>query len=170
MISNGYLRSKYDSCVYSGSSNSGGAVYLLLYVDDMLLASKDRSEIKKLKDLLNAEFEMKNLGCAKRILGMDIIRNRATGTLFVSQERYILKVLDRFDMLDAKSIQTPLGSQFKLSKVQAPVTNQDKFMMSEVPYAQVVGSLMYAMVCTRADIAYAVSLVSRFMSHPGKEH
>ncbi|KAH9801638.1 hypothetical protein KPL71_001098 [Citrus sinensis] len=170
MISKGYLRSKYDSCVYSGSSNSGGAVYLLLYVDDMLLASKDRSEIKKLKDLLNAEFEMKDLGCAKRILGMDIIRNRAAGTIFVSQERYILKVLDRFDMLDAKSVQTPLGSQFKLSKMQAPVTDQDKSLMSEVPYAQAVGSLMYAMVCTRADIAYAVSLVSRFMSDPGKEH
>ncbi|KAH9681570.1 Integrase catalytic domain-containing protein [Citrus sinensis] len=118
-------RSKYDSCVYSGSSSSSGAVYLLLYVDDMLLASKYRSEIKKLKDLLNAEFEMKDMGCAKRIIGMDIIRNRAAGTLFVSQERYILKA---------------------------------------------VGSLMYAMVCTRADIAYAVSLVSRFMSDPGKEH
>ncbi|KAH9686485.1 Integrase catalytic domain-containing protein [Citrus sinensis] len=170
MISNGYLRSKYDSCVYSGSSSSGGAVYLLLYVNDMLLASKDRSEIKKLKDLLNAEFEMNDLGCAKRILGMDVIRDRAAGTLFVSQERYILKVLDRFDMLDAKSVQTPLGSQFKLSKVQAPVRNQDKSMMSEVPYAQAIGSLMYTMVCTRADIAYVVSLVSRFMSDPGKEH
>ncbi|KAH9697780.1 Integrase catalytic domain-containing protein [Citrus sinensis] len=145
MISNGYLRSKYVSCVYFGSSSSGGAVYLMLYVDGMLLASKDMSEIKKLKDLLNAEFEMKDLGCAKTILGMDIIRDRAVGTLFVSQERYILKVLDRFDILDAKSVQTPLGSQFKLSKVQAPVTNQDKFMMSEVPYAQAVGSLMYAM-------------------------
>ncbi|KAH9781781.1 hypothetical protein KPL71_008610 [Citrus sinensis] len=170
MISTGYLRSKYDNCVYSESSSSGGVVYLLIYVDDMLLASKDRSEIKKLKDLLNAEFEMMDLGCAKRILGMDIIRNRAAGTLFVSQERYILKVLDRFDMLDAKSVQTPLGSQFKLSKVQAPVTNQDKSMMSKVPYDQAVGSLMYAMVCTRADIAYVVSLVSRFMSDPGKEH
>ena len=73
-------------------------------------------------------------------------------------------------MLDAKSVQTPLGSQFKLSKVQAPVRNQDKSMMSEVPYAQAIGSLMYAMVCTRADIAYVVSLVSRFMSDPGKEH
>ncbi|KAH9697805.1 Integrase catalytic domain-containing protein [Citrus sinensis] len=145
MISNGYLRSKYVSCVYFGSSSSGGAVYLMLYVDGMLLASKDMSEIKKLKDLLNAEFEMKDLGCAKRILRMDIIRDRAIGTLFVSQKRYILKVLDRFDILDAKSVQTPLGSQFKLSKVQAPVTNQDKFMMSEVPYAQAVGSLMYAM-------------------------
>lgn len=54
--------------------------------------------------------------------------------------------------------------------MQAHVTNQDKFLMSEVPYTQVVGSLMYAIVCTRADIAYAFSVVSRFMSDPGKEH
>ena len=54
---------------------------------------------------------------------MDIMRNRAARTLFVSQERYILKVLDRFDMMDAKFVQTPLGSRFKLSKAQAPVTN-----------------------------------------------
>ncbi|KAH9670481.1 hypothetical protein KPL70_017006 [Citrus sinensis] len=132
-----YGLNRYDSCVYFGSSSSGGVVYLLLYVDDMLLATKDKSEIKKLKDLLNVEFEMKDLGCAKSILGMDIMRNKAAGTLFVSQERYILKVLDKFDMLDAKFVQTP--------KVQAPVTNQDKFMMSEVPYAQAVGSLMYVM-------------------------
>ena len=54
--------------------------------------------------------------------------------------------------------------------MQAPVTNKDKFMMSEVPYAQAVGSLMYAIVCTRADIAYALSLATRFMSDPGKKH
>ena len=104
MISNGYLRSRYDSCVYFGSSSSGGDVYLLLYVDDILFTSKDISEIKKLKDLLNVEFEMKDLGYVKRILGMDIMRNNAAGTLFVSKERYILKVLDRFDMLDTKFV------------------------------------------------------------------
>ena len=53
--------------------------------------------------------------------------DRSVGTLFVSQKRYILKVIDRFNMLNAKFVQTPLGSQFKLSKMQAHVTNQDKF-------------------------------------------
>ena len=56
IVSSGYFRSKYDSCVYFGSSSSGEVIYLLPYVDDMLLASKDVSEIKKLKDILNAEF------------------------------------------------------------------------------------------------------------------
>lgn len=127
MVSNGYFRSKYNSCVYFISSSSGGVVYLLLYVDDILLANKDKGEIKKLKDLLNVEFEIKDHGCAKRILWMDIIRDKSVRTLFVGQERYIPKVLDKFDTLNAKYVETPLGSQFKLSKIQARVNNQDRF-------------------------------------------
>lgn len=62
MVINGYNRSKYDSCVYYGSSERGGMIYILLYVDDILIASKYKTEIDKLKKLLNHEFEMKNLG------------------------------------------------------------------------------------------------------------
>ncbi|KAH9736371.1 hypothetical protein KPL71_018077 [Citrus sinensis] len=167
MVSKGYHRSRYDSCVYFGGSDQGGVAYLLLYVDDMLIASKYKSEIERLKNLLKAEFEMKDLGNAKRILGMDIIRDRSAGTLFLSQEKYIKKVLERFEMQDCKPVQTPLGPQFKLS---AAPTSEDESQMNEFPYAQAVGSLMYAMVCTRSDIAYAVSVVSRYLSCPGKVH
>ncbi|KAH9669014.1 hypothetical protein KPL70_021617 [Citrus sinensis] len=167
MVSKGYHRSRYDSCVYFGGSDQGGVAYLLLYVDDMLIASKDKSEIERLKNLLKVEFEMKDLGNPKRILGMDIIRDRSAGTLFLSQEKYIKKVLERFKMQDCKPVQTPLGPQFKLS---AAPTSEDESQMNEFPYAQVVGSLMYAMVCTRSDIAYAVSVVSRYLSCPGKVH
>ncbi|KAH9762289.1 hypothetical protein KPL70_000762 [Citrus sinensis] len=170
MISNGYSRSKYDSCVYHGIINSGKAVYLLLYVDDILIAGKDLSDIKELKNLLKGEFEMKDLGSAKRILGIDIVRDRTVGTLFLSQSRYISKVLERFQMLDSKPVLTPLGAQFKLSEDMSPTLNVGVVKMVDIPYSQAVGSLMYAMVCTRANIAYAVSVVSRFMSNPGKLH
>jgi len=53
---------------------------------------------------------------------------------------------------------------------QAPESKEDKEFMSKVPYANAVGSLMYAMVCTRLDLSYSVSLVSRFMENPGKAH
>jgi len=68
-IGHNYSRSNYDSCVYHKKLQDGTFVYLLLYVDDMLIASKSISEINKLKTLLNNEFEMKNLGAAKKILG-----------------------------------------------------------------------------------------------------
>ncbi|KAH9296395.1 hypothetical protein KI387_039983, partial [Taxus chinensis] len=67
---------------------------------------------------------------------------------------------------DAKLVGTPLAGHFKLSKEQCPKTKQERNQMSKVPYSSMVGSLMYAMVCTRPDIAHAVGAVSRFMSDP----
>ncbi|RVW64113.1 Retrovirus-related Pol polyprotein from transposon TNT 1-94 [Vitis vinifera] len=73
-------------------------------------------------------------------------------------------------MNEAKPVSTPLGSHFKLSKEQSPKTKEERDHMSKVPYASAIGNLMYAMVCTRPDIAHAVGVVSRFMSRPGKQH
>ena len=136
-------------------------IYVLLYVDDMLVACKDRKKIDKLKMLLNSEFEMKDLGYAKKILGMKIRSNRSKGTMFLSQEKYLKKVLEVFDMSNAKPVQQPLASHFKLSNLQCPQTKAEKQDMENGPYANAVGSLMYAMVLTRLDVAHAVSVVSR---------
>eukprot|EP00253_Pinus_taeda_P027936 PITA_27936 len=73
-------------------------------------------------------------------------------------------------MHNAKPVSTPFASHFKLSKEMCPKTQEDMDYMSKVPYASAVGSLMYAMVCTRPDIAHAVGVVSRYMTNPGKEH
>ena len=73
-------------------------------------------------------------------------------------------------MNEAKPVSTPLGSHFKLSKEQSPKTEEERDHMSKMPYASAIGSLMYAMVCTRPDIAHAMGVVSRFMSRPGKQH
>jgi hypothetical protein len=71
-------------------------IYLLLYVDDMLIASKSHVEINKLKAQLSKEFEMKDLGEAKKILGMEISRDRQRGKLWLTQKQYLNKVLQRF--------------------------------------------------------------------------
>ena len=73
-------------------------------------------------------------------------------------------------MDNAKAVSCPLAAHFKLSTKQCPTTNEKKKEMQNVPYASAVGSLMYAMVCTRPDIALAVSTMSRFMSNPGRPH
>jgi hypothetical protein len=74
MIGHGYTRSSYDSYVYYRQLADSSFVYLLLYVDDMLITAKSMFEIKRLKSLLGDEFEMKDLGAAKKILGMEIHR------------------------------------------------------------------------------------------------
>ncbi|KAL5563212.1 hypothetical protein UlMin_032959 [Ulmus minor] len=76
----------------------------------------------------------------------------------------------KFGMKESKAVQTPLAGHFKLSSNMSPKTDEEKESMERIPYASAVGSLMYAMVCTRPDLGYSASLVSRFMSNPGKEH
>jgi ATP-binding cassette subfamily B (MDR/TAP) protein 1 len=83
MLSHGFKRSKYNSCVYIKYVN-GSPIYLLLYVDDMLIAAKSRKEITTLKKLLSSEFEMKDLCVANKILGMDITRDRKAGLFSLS--------------------------------------------------------------------------------------
>ena len=73
-------------------------------------------------------------------------------------------------MSDAKPVGSTLLTNCKLSGKQSPKTKLEKAEMMKIPYASVVGSLMYAMVCTRPDIGYAVGVVSRFMSNRGREH
>ena len=73
-------------------------------------------------------------------------------------------------MQSVKAVGTPLGSHFKLSQGQSPKTDAEIEYMAKVPYTSAVGSLMYAMVNTRPDIAHAVGVVSRFASNPEKQH
>ncbi|KAH9670351.1 hypothetical protein KPL70_016951 [Citrus sinensis] len=111
MVTNGFNKCNYDCCVYYNVMKGSAYVYLLIYVDDMLLASKDMEVIDDLKLLLNSEFDMKVLGRAKKILKMEIKKNRKD-----------------------------------------------------------VECLIYAMVLTRPNIAHVISVVSRYMALPGKEH
>ena len=73
-------------------------------------------------------------------------------------------------MKNAKPVSTPLATHFKLSAALSPQTNEEIHDMPYIPYASAVGSLMYAMVCTRPEISHAMSVVSRYMANPGKTH
>jgi len=166
-----YKRSKYDHCVYLRKLKDGSYIYLLLYVDDMLIAAKSQVEIGRLKAQLSKEFEMKDLGEAKKILGMEISRDRERGKLWLSQKQYLQKVLQRFGIHeDIKPVSTPLAPHLKLSSRLSPTIDEEREYMKKVPYANVVGSLMYAMVCTRPDISQVVNVVSRYMHDSGKGH
>ena len=165
----GFKRCETDHCCYVKSFDNF-YIILLLYVDDMLIVGSSIEEINNLKKQLSKQFAMKDLRATKQILGMRIIRDKANGTLKLSQLKYVKKVLSKFNMNEVKLVNTPLGSHFKLSKEQSPKTEEEKDYMSKVPYALAIGSLMYVMVCTRLDIAHAVGVVSRFMNRLGKQH
>ena len=169
MSSHGFTRCQADHCCYFKKIDNN-FIILLLYVDDMLVAGSNMQEIVNLKLKLSKQIEMKDLGAAKQILGMRIKRDTNSRTLLLSQDKYINKVLSRFNMQNAKVVSTPLGVHFRLSKEQSPKTEEERAYMAKVPYASAIGSLMYVMVCTRPDIAQAVGAVSRYMNNPGKLH
>jgi len=158
MMGHGYTYCHYDNCVYFQQVGDP-FIYLLLYVVDMLFAFKDKSLICELKSQLSNEFEMKDLGANKKILGMEIHRDRNGSKL------YLGKVLDRFNMSNCKLVTNPLTAYFKLSAESCPASKKEIKKMSHVPYSSVLGSLMYTMVCTRPDFSYAISVVSRRKDH-----
>nr|GEW40524.1 retrovirus-related Pol polyprotein from transposon TNT 1-94 [Tanacetum cinerariifolium] len=160
MIGHGYDRCSYDECVYLRKFPDGSFLYLVLYVADMLIAAPNKDHIRELKDQLSNEFYMKDLGDAKRILGMEIQRDREMGRLTLSQTDYISKVLKKFNMSSCKPVPTPLAPHFKLSSHECSKSEEDKEDMSRVPYSSAVGSLMYAMVCTRPDLAHDAEYIS----------
>ena len=126
MLNHGYNRTNTDHCVFVKKFSDGDFVIFLLYVDDMLIVGQDTNKIEKLKKELSKSFAMKDLGRAKQILGMKITRDRASKRLWLSQEKYIEKVLERFNMAKSKLVNTPLAGHFKLSSAQCPTSDEEK--------------------------------------------
>jgi hypothetical protein len=88
----------------------------------------------------------------------------------LSQGTYLDKVLNKFNMQDSKRGFLPMSHGIHLSKSMCPKTQEERSRMGKIPYASAIGSIMYAMICTRPDISYALSMTSRYQSEPGEDH
>ena len=129
MIGQRYTRSTFDNCVYFLRLHDGYFIYLLLYVDDMMTALKNVEEIEKLKTRLNQEFEMKDLGETKKILGMEITRDREGGKICLTQKQYLKKVCFNISE-NSKHVSTPLFPHMKLSASLSPSLGEERECMS----------------------------------------
>ncbi|KAJ9544171.1 hypothetical protein OSB04_023878 [Centaurea solstitialis] len=165
----GFAKSEFEPCVYTKFSGSI-VTFLVLYVDDILLIGNDIPTLQSVKAWLSKCFQMKDLGEAAYILGIKIYRNRSRRLIGLSQGTYIDKVLKRFRMDESKKGFIPMQHGIVLSKAQCPESSQDKDKMKSIPYASAIGSIMYAMLCTRPDVAYSVSVTSRYQQNPGEAH
>jgi hypothetical protein len=124
----------------------------------------------KFKEELKGHFEITDLGPVKWILGIRVTRDRTARTISLDQESYIEKMATRFGLENAHPIRTPMVHGEVLEHSMSPSTPAAKERMVNIPYRELVGSLMYANVATRADIAHAVGVVSQFCQNPGKLH
>ena len=165
----GFEENIMDQFIYQKVSGSK-ICFLVLYVDDILLATKDKGLLYEVKQFLSKNFDMKDMGDVSYVIGIKIHRERSRGILGLSQETYINKVLERFNMKNCSSSVAPIlkGDIFDLN--QCLKNDFEREHMKNIPYASVVGSLMYAQVCTKPDIAFAVGVLGRYQSNPGIDH
>ncbi|TYK06123.1 gag/pol protein [Cucumis melo var. makuwa] len=113
---------------------------------------------------------MKDLGEAQLVLGIQIFRDRKNKTLALSQASYINKVVVKYSMQNSKKGLLHFRHGVTLSKERCPQTPEEVEEMRYIPYASVVGSSIYAMLCTRPDICYVVGIASSYQSNPGLAH
>ncbi|KAL6333745.1 hypothetical protein AAG906_028931 [Vitis piasezkii] len=120
--------------------------------------------------MLSTHFDMKDLGETFYVLGIKILHDRANGVLKLSQRTYIEKILKRFNMHNCSSTRAPIVKGDKFSKAQCPQNDDEREETRTIPYSSLVGSLMYAQVCTCLDLAFVVGMLGRYLSNPGNQH
>lgn len=141
-------------------------IYIAVYVDDLLIVGPSIAEIRKIKRRLRNRFQMTDLGPCSYYFGMSVLRYRQNRILYLSQEAYIDSVAQQFKASDAASVSTPIET--------SPLPENSSGYRSpphqRTEYQRIVGSLMYIMLGIHGDVAYAVSMASRYLANPGPQH
>ena len=162
-----FIQNEDEPCVYKKISRSA-ITFLVLYVDDILLIGNDVGMLSSVKAWLSKNFSMKDLGEATYVLRIRIYRDRSKRLLGLSQSMYIDTIVKRFGMENSKISFILMRHGVQISKEHLPKTLEDIALMEKITYASTIGSIMYAMLCTRPDVAFALRVTSRFQANPGE--
>nr|GFD04601.1 retrotransposon protein, putative, Ty1-copia subclass [Tanacetum cinerariifolium] len=136
-------------------ASGSDVVFLILYVDDILIMGNKIPRLKEVKDYLGKYFSMKDLGEAAYIPGIKIYKDRSRQLIGLSQSAYIDKILKKYNMHNSKKGYLPMEVKHVLSNELCASTPEEVAYIKKVPYASAVGSIMYDVRCTRPDVAFA---------------
>ncbi|GKC98982.1 retrotransposon protein, putative, ty1-copia subclass [Tanacetum coccineum] len=159
----GFAQNLDEPCVYQKASGIN-VTFHILYVDDIIIMGNHIPSLQSVKSYLGKCFTMKDLGEASFILGIKIYRDRSKRLIGLSQSACIDKILKRFRMDTSKHGYIPMQERLGLNKTQGASTPEEVKRMQNVPYASAVGSIMYAVRCTRPDVAFVQNLTSCFLT------
>ncbi|XP_067215685.1 uncharacterized protein [Linepithema humile] len=151
-----------ETCLY-WAKREDNAMFVLVYVDDILIASRDMDWIMEIKEGLLQDFDIKDLGPTKYCLGLEI--NQKEDEIQLSQEGYIRGLLKTYGMEECNSVVTPSELCANNIEVKEAPSNRKKW-----PYRELIGALMYISVATRPDIANAVSRLAQYANEPQRSH
>jgi hypothetical protein len=169
----GFTRSDYEHCHFwicpPGSSER---CHVLIYVDDFTLMAKTLEHMSWLKGLLNSLFDLKDLGAADQVLGLEIIRDRTAGTLKITQRKFIRQLLEEYDMVDCRPLDTPMfaNATTSLPSHTMPLTGEERDFMRDKDYRHLLGCLNWLVLGTRPDLAYSLARLGQAQSNPHPEH
>jgi len=166
----GFKRTETDHGVFVKRWADERMVVIAVHVDDCLTAGSSQQLLDKFKKTVNGKYSMTNLGPCRWLLGIRIERDLKSRTIALSQHAYVDSILARFNFNDLKASAIPMDPSAPLLKSQSPTTLAEIAKMKNVPYREAVGSLMYAAMGTRPDIAFATSTVAQFFENPGQAH
>jgi hypothetical protein len=165
----GFIKNVEEPCVYKKVSGIT-VLFLILYVDGILLIKNDISMMEVVKSLLRKSFSMKILGEAAHNLGIKIYIDRSKRLIGLTQDAYFDKILNRFHMQDSKKGFLSMSHVITLSKKQCPSEPNEQERIRAIPYASAIGSIMYAMLYMCSDVSYALIALSMYQSNYGDAH
>ena len=142
-------------------------IIVTLYVDDVLIINRNKAVIKRIKDALNAKFHMSNLRSYAFYLNMIVRRDRRNGIIRLEQKIYITRFLNHFKCWNLIFVNTSLETNRRLTLIEKNYVVLKKLREE---YQFVISSLIYVMLKTRFDIAYAISLINRYSINPTSTH
>jgi len=165
----GLQHTENEPCVFVGQIQNE-MVIVIVYVDDLLIASRSLKVLNTVKSKLCEKFKMKDLGPGTEILGICVEREGTTGSIRISQDAYVKRIIEKFAMNYAKPVSTPIEAGIKLSRDEEATSKEEKEEMKRVPYRKLVGSLTYLANTTRPNLAFVANVLSRFNANPGRIH
>jgi hypothetical protein len=164
----GLKRANSDTSLYTTNHPMHGICIVLVYVDDFLIVSDSLKWIESAKRAIGDQFRMTDdFGEAKFILGMDIVRNKEAGTIILSQEQYTKEILEKYGMLDSTPSKVPMAPTHYRDEEVA--SDQDKMALTlseHETFRAILGSVNFLCMCTRHDIAFAISVIGRRKTSP----
>ncbi|CAI7771298.1 unnamed protein product [Closterium sp. NIES-53] len=158
----GFAPSTADPSLFLRTDTSLPLFYILVYVDDLVFGTADTAGLAHVKSELQKRHTCTDLGELRSYLGLQITRDRARHTITLTQSHMVQQVLQRFGFTYSSPQATPLPTRHSLSALPS-----DESVESSGPYPELVGCLMYLMTCTRPDLAYPLSILTRYVA-PGR--
>jgi len=164
LLAGGFWPANADPCLFIGTV-VGVVCYLLVYVDDIIAASKSAAAVDAAKAGILKSFKARDMGSPSYFLCMHINRDTKKGVLQLRQRHYVVSLLERFGLTEDNPVRLPMGAGVRLQKEGDLLPDNAK-----VVYQEMHGALLLLAMCTRPDITFAVGRLSRYAAAPTTAH